>query len=126
MKRVITAFVMLALSVIGIAVISIVLEKKFEQTDKKISFLYENIDQQSVTDTKAQIDSLNEEWKKTEKILKFVSIHEKIDPISDNMSLLKKSAEIPDKKEMKKLCIQIKLQLEMLYISEKPFVENIF
>lgn len=126
MRRVITAFVMLAVTVIGIAVISIVLKEKLEETDKNILYLYENIDRLSVTEIKEELNSLNDEWDKTEKLLNFVTVHSKTEPVSENIRILCETAEISDKYELKMLCIKIKLQLEMLYESEKLLAENIF
>lgn len=126
MRRVITAFVMLAVTVIGIAVISIVLKEKLEETDKNILYLYENIDRLSVTEIKEEINSLNDEWDKTEKLLNFVTVHSKTEPVSENIRILCETSEISDKYELKMLCVKIKLQLEMLYESEKPLAENIF
>ncbi|MBQ9850932.1 MAG: DUF4363 family protein [Clostridia bacterium] len=126
MRRVITAFVMLAVTVIGIAVISIVLKEKLEETDKNILYLYENIDRLSVTEIKEELNSLNDEWNKTEKLLNFVTVHSKTEPVSENIRILCETSEISDKYELKMLCIKIKLQLEMLYESEKPLAENIF
>ncbi len=126
MRRVITAFVMLAVTVIGIAVISIVLKEKLEETDKKILYLYENIDRLSVTEIKEELNSLNDEWDKTEKLLNFVTVHSKTEPVSENIRMLCETSEISDKYELKMLCVKIKLQLEMLYESEKPLAENIF
>ena len=126
MRRVITAFVMLAVTVIGIAVISIVLKEKLEETDKNILYLYENIDRLSVTEIKEELNSLNDEWEKTEKLLNFVTVHSKTEPVSENIRILCETSEISDKYELKMLCIKIKLQLEMLYESEKPLAENIF
>lgn len=126
MRRVITAFVMLAVTVIGIAVISIVLKEKLEETDKNIIYLYENIDTLSVTEIKEELNTLNFEWNKTEKLLNFVTVHSKTEPVSENIRILCETSEITDKKELKMLCIKIKLQLEMLYESEKPLAENIF
>ena len=126
MRRVITAFVMLAVTVIGIAFISIVLKEKLEETDKNIIYLYENIDTLSVTEIKEELKSLNDEWNKTEKLLNFVTVHSKTEPVSENIRILCETSEITDKKELKMLCIKIKLQLEMLYESEKPLAENIF
>lgn len=126
MRRVITAFVMLAVTVIGIAVISIVLKEKLEETDKNILYLYENIDRLSVTEIKEELNSLNDEWNKTEKLLNFVTVHSKTEPVSENIRILCETSEISDKYELKMLCIKIKLQLEMLYESEKPLSENIF
>ena len=126
MRRVITAFVMLAVTVIGIAVISIVLKEKLEETDKNILYLYENIDRLSVTEIKEELNSLNDEWNKTEKLLNFVTVHSKTEPVSENIRILCETSEISDKYELKMLCVKIKLQLEMLYESEKPLAENIF
>ena len=126
MRRVITAFAMLAVSVIGIAVITIIIDNQIEETEKNLTFLYQNLEKMSIEDVIYHVNILNNKWKKTEKILKFVSVHDIVDSISENIENLNEATNHKNKKEIRNICFQLKIQLHMFCLSEKPLVENIF
>ena len=126
MRRVITAVVMLVLSIVGTALITIILNNRIETTDNQLLYLYENIDMMNDDEIRKHVFSLTENWNKTEKILKFVSVHDKIISITEAFTELDETVNYSDKNELKKLCAMIKIKIETLYVSEKPFAENIF
>ncbi len=126
MRRVMIAFFMLAAAVIGICIITVISDSKMKALDNQITELYNNAESYSEKEINSEINKLLTDWNKTQKFLKFFTVHEKILPLDENIRELEETAKSYDISEIKKQCARIKIILETVYTSEKPFAENIF
>lgn len=121
MKRVIIAFIMLSFAVTLAAVSSVILDKYVKSIISDIKNLQDNLNKYDLENINKQTDMIAEKWFKTEKILKLVSLKDKISPITEKIKLLHFS----DIKKLNNNLDEITVLLEIFLSSEEAVWINV-
>lgn len=101
------------------------LDKTSKNLDKILTIVQQNIEKESWTEAKKNIDKAEKEWKNIDKKWAILIEHREIDEIEINMEKLKSYVETKNKDLSMAQLKAIKMLIRHIPQNEKPTLENI-
>lgn len=125
MKRIIIAFAMLSFAITAAILCSVILDKNISELSTEIDKLYTKAEEENNTEIRITADKILDKWSKTEKFLKIVTMHDKINELSKSFLALKHFSQTQNIEEIKQTCAEISVMLNILLSSEETELSNI-
>lgn len=125
MKRVIIAFALLSFAIAAAILCAVMLDKNISELSAEIDALYTKADELNNAELKESSERILNKWNKTEKFLKIVTVHNKINDLSKSFLSLKHFSETENIDEIKKTCSEISVMLRILLSSEETELSNL-
>lgn len=126
MKRVIIAFSMLSFAVLIAVFSAVILNKNIARISEDIKNLYTKADTVETTEITDEANEIITKWNKTEKVLKLITVSDKLSYLSESIHSLNHITQSGDKEKLKEKCQEISVMLNAFLSSEETAVENIF
>lgn len=125
MKRIIIAFAMLSFAITAAILCAVILDKNISELSTEINELYTKAEEENNDEIRITADKILDKWSKTEKFLKIVTMHDKINELSKSFLALKHFSQTQNIEEIKQTCAEISVMLNILLSSEKAELSNI-
>lgn len=125
MKRIIIAFAMLSFAITAAILCAVILDKNISELSTEIDKLYTKAEEENNAEIRITADKILDKWSKTEKFLKIVTMHDKINELSKSFLALKHFSQTQNIEEIKQTCAEISVMLNILLSSEEAELSNI-
>lgn len=125
MKRIIIAFAMLSFAITAAILCAVILDKNISELSTEIDKLYTKAEEENNAEIRIAADKILDKWSKTEKFLKIVTMHDKINELSKSFLALKHFSQTQNIEEIKQTCAEISVMLNILLSSEEAELSNI-
>ncbi len=125
MKRIIIAFAMLSFAITAAILCAVILDKNISELSTEIDKLYTKAEEENNAEIRITADKILDKWSKTEKFLKIVTMHDKINELSKSFLALKHFSQTQNIEEIKQTCAEISVMLNILLSSEETELSNI-
>lgn len=125
MKRIIIAFAMLSFAITAAILCAVILDKNISELSTEIDKLYTKAEEENNAEIRITADKIFDKWSKTEKFLKIVTMHDKINELSKSFLALKHFSQTQNIEEIKQTCAEISVMLNILLSSEEAELSNI-
>ena len=125
MKRIIIAFAMLSFAITAAILCAVILDKNISELSTEIDKLYTKAEEENNAEIRITADNILDKWSKTEKFLKIVTMHDKINELSKSFLALKHFSQTQNIEEIKQTCAEISVMLNILLSSEEAELSNI-